>query len=404
MADINPLEMSDEDFAKLNGPPVVEAEATTTADVVAEPTAETVVEEDKSSETVVETTTEDGKTADTDNTGAETGAEASTEGTEGAEGEGEGKVEGEQQAKTDGSETDKGEADPEKKAADEAATTEAPNYEDLYKKLMAPIKANGKNIELRDPEELIKLAQMGADYTRKLQAIAPHRKTILMLENNGLTEDKINFLIDLDKGDPEALKKFIKDKGINVLDIDTESEPAYQPGNHQVSDAEANFKATMEDLTSTPEGQKTVTVIHSNWDDVSKEALWNSPEILTAIHQQREAGPNGEPSIYDQITTEVDRRKTLGQIPAGTPFLQAYKIVGDEWSQKALEAQRVEAEKAKVLGTRAAAPKSTVANGDKANAATPTRAAPKQAKSSVNPLSMSDEEFMKQANFMEGRL
>jgi uncharacterized membrane-anchored protein len=116
------------------------------------------------------------------------------------------------------------------------------------------------------------------------------------------------------------------------------------------------------------------------------------------IHQQREAG------LYAKISTEIDRRKTLGSIPANTPFLQAYKLVGDEWAQKAIETQRAEEEKARVLATRAATPKTTVENDDKASAASATKTTAKTAKTVVNPLSMSDEEFMKQANLLEGRI
>jgi hypothetical protein len=111
------------------------------------------------------------------------------------------------------------------------------NYEEQYNRLMAPFKANGKMITLNSPEELIQLAQMGANYTRKMQDIQPHRKVLQMLQNNGLLDEgKLSFLIDLDKKDPEAIKKLIKDTGMDPLDIDTSVEPDYKEGNHIVSD------------------------------------------------------------------------------------------------------------------------------------------------------------------------
>jgi hypothetical protein len=407
MADINPLEMSDEDFAKLNGPPVVEDQTTTTTTATTTDTTTDGAVTEQTSEVVEEntTTTEDTTTATTTDTevvddktddktgekeaGAEGGADAGAEGTKGAGSEQQtGKTEGDGKVETEN-----------KEKKPEETQTAPPNYKELYEKMMQPIKANGKQIELRNPEELIQLAQQGADYTRKLQALAPYRKIGMMLENNGLLDEgKLSFLIDLERGDPEALKKFIKDKNINVLDIDTESDHAYTPGNHEVSDPEVAFKTTMKELGSTVEGQATINEIHNAWDDTSKEALWNSPELMTVIHQQREAG------LYAKISTEIDRRKTLGSIPANTPFLQAYKLVGDEWAQKAIETQRAEEEKARVLATRAATPKTTVENDDKASAASATKTTAKTAKTVVNPLSMSDEEFMKQANLLEGRI
>lgn len=285
-------------------------------------------------------------------------------------------------------------------------TTPTVNYEQVYKQIMAPFKANGKTIELKSPEEAIQLMQMGANYTRKMQDIQPHRKTLLMLEKNGLMDpDKLSFLIDIDKGNPEAIKKLLKDKGVNPMDIDTEAESTYLGGNHKVSDAEATFQATLDELSSNPEGQKTLQVINSTWDQASKEVLWSQPDVMKVMHDQRENG------IYDRIESEVNRLRTLGQIPAGTSFLQAYKAVGDVMAQNGafkdlapapvgssdaagkLAAATTAAEP---VATRVAAPKPAVANGDQASAAAATRSTPRKAEKVVNPLAMSDDDFLKQ--------
>lgn len=266
-----------------------------------------------------------------------------------------------------------------------------PNFEESYKQLMAPIHANGKTIELHSPDELRQLAQMGANYTKKMQAIAPHRKVLMMLENNGLLDEgKLSFLIDLEKKNPEAIKKLIKEAGINPLDIDTEVEPTYREGNHRVTDEEAAFVSQLEDLKSTPEGTQTIQTIN-NWDQASKEVLWNNPSLMATIHSQRANG------IYDTIAKEIDRRRTLGQIPTEVPFLQAYKAVGDELHNAgAFNNLGTKPPQGKTpVAVRPAVPKPPVANGDKASAAAPSRSTPKVAKPFVNPLQMSDDEFMK---------
>jgi hypothetical protein len=222
---------------------------------------------------------------------------------------------------------------------------------------------------------------------------------LLMLQNNDLLDEgKLSYLIDLDKKNPEAIKKLIKDAGIDPMDIDTSSEPTYLEGNHRVSDEEAGFRQVLDEMTSTQSGKETVQLINTDWDQASKEVLWASPEIMTIIHTQRENG------IYDLITDEVDRQKTLGKIPAKTPFLEAYKLVGDELAAagKFTEEQEQKSEAA-VIATRKAAPKSQVANGDKAAAASPTRTTPRKAEKLVNPLAMSDDEILKLDNF-HGRI
>jgi hypothetical protein len=263
------------------------------------------------------------------------------------------------------------------------------DFEAAYKTLMAPIKANGKTIEIRSPEELIQLAQMGANYTKKMQALQPHRKLLMMLENNGLLDEgKLSYLIDLEKKNPEAIKKLVKEAGINPLDIDTEAESTYQQGNHRVSDAEAVFTTQLEDLKSTPDGVQTIQTINA-WDQASKDVLWTNPALMATIHTQRENG------IYGAIATEIERRRMLGIIPAEVPFLHAYKAVGDELNASGAFTKLGKPQKQPVA-TRTAAPKPTATNSDKANAAAPSRSTPKAAKPFVNPLSMSDDQFMKE--------
>lgn len=283
---------------------------------------------------------------------------------------------------------------------------EIPDYEGFYKKLMAPLKANGKTIEIKNPEEAVQLMQMGANYTRKMQAMAPHRKMLLMLENNGLLdEDKLTYLIDLDKKNPEAIKKLIKDAGLDPREIDLEDPQAkpYLQGNHRVSDEEASFRSTVDELGSIPDGKATLSEINTNWDQASKEVLWKQPDVMTLIHQQRESG------IYDRITTELYRQRTIGQLPANVPFLHAYKAIGDQLAAKGefddlTKAPEPKQQEQTPVATRTQKPKPAVVNNDKVNAASSTRASPQKVETSVNPLSLSDDDFMKQVAVFEGRL
>ena len=286
--------------------------------------------------------------------------------------------------------------------ADPAATTPevvpavaevaTPNYEDFFKQVMAPFKADGKTIELKTPEEAVQLMKMGANYTRKMQELQPQRKLLLMLENNGLDEGKLSYLIDLDKKDPKAILKLVKDAGIDPLDLDVSVDPAYQAGNHTVSDAESNFRSVLDTLSSSTEGKETLRVINSTWDQASKELLWKDAEAMNTIHQQRESG------VYDLISTEVERQKTLGTIPAGTSFMQAYQAVGNHMvSNGGFDSLIKPAAIVPVapVVTRVAPVKSVVENGDKASAASPPRSTSRPATVAINPLAMSDEDFLK---------
>lgn len=278
------------------------------------------------------------------------------------------------------------------------------NAEDFLKEVMKPFKANGKTIELKSPQEALRLMQMGAGYGRKIQDLQPYLKTIKMLENNGLLdESRLSYLIDLDKKNPDAIKKLIQESGLDPLDINTVDPVDYQPNNHAVSDQEMAFHEVVSEITSHDTGQETLQIVNQTWDSESKAFLWKEPGVLKVIQSQRESG------LYDHITAEIERQKLLGEIPHNTPFLKAYKMAGDalvaahsgktgQIPQTPLTASSggiQEQPQPQVIATRPAQPKPQATNTDRAKAAAAPQSSPSRAAPFVNPLEMADDEFLK---------
>ena len=89
-------------------------------------------------------------------------------------------------------------------------TTEDPNVpptdestpESKGEEVQAPttykIKANGLEYDFTI-DEMQMLASKGMDYTKKMQVIAPYRKTIDAIQENGITQDDINLFIVIKK-------------------------------------------------------------------------------------------------------------------------------------------------------------------------------------------------------------
>ncbi|QIG70542.1 tail length tape measure protein [Rhizobium phage RHph_N38] len=377
------FQMSDEDFLKMSMPPVVEASAVETP-VVTQEESPVVTEEDKPVE---------GTTVEEPNPLQKPDEEIIPENKDQLpEGE---RKDGGEEAKPPEAKTD--EAKPEDKTDPEKKVESAPapiNHEEQYNKIMAPFKANGKEIKLNSPEEAIKLMQMGANYTRKMQELAPKMKLVTMLDNNKLTESDISFFIDLKNKDPEAIKKLIKDSGVDPLDINTAEPSSYQPGNHSVSDEQVTFQSKLDEYSSTEDGKATLIQINNDWDQTSKEALWNQPELIDVFHQQRENG------IYDQIATEMERQRTLGLIPRNIPFIEAYKRVGDHMlANNLFKGQEAEKPTPVAENRVVATPKDP--NADRVKAAAPAKDTPAKKQEAINYLAMDDEAFLKQ---MQGRL
>lgn len=281
---------------------------------------------------------------------------------------------------------------------EQAPVEQEPDYKALYEGLIKPLRANGKEIPLQSHEELIQLAQQGANYTRKMQQLAPHRKTLLMLENNNLLDpERLGFLIDLQRKDPAAIQKYLKESGVNPLDIDTEAEPSYQGGNHSVSDAQVNFQAVLDDARGSEVGMAVLQSIDSTWDQASKELLFKQPDIVSTMVSQHAEG------FYTRIVGEMDRQRMLGRLPVGQTWLESYKEIGERMANAghfndliAPPAQQSQNQPpAAPVASRVIAPKAAP-GADKVAAAAPSRASAAPAKTIRNPLEMSDEEFLQQ--------
>lgn len=274
------------------------------------------------------------------------------------------------------------------------------NYKEAYEKVFAPFKANGKEIQARSPEDVIALMQMGANYNKKMATLKPNLKILKLLENNNLlTEDKLSFLIDLDKKNPEAIGKLIKDSGLDIYSLNTE-ESNYTPPKRTVSDQDIELDMVLEEIRETPTFTKTLSVVGSEWDTESQRIVKDTPQLLRVINNHISMG------IYDQIINEVERQRIFGKLN-GVSDIEAYRKVGDEINAKGGFDHLVTGQKPvqpnpdQKVNSNYTRP--TQASNDSAElrnkkrAASSTRPAPKTASrvGDVDPLSLSDEDFNK---------
>ena len=263
------------------------------------------------------------------------------------------------------------------------------DFAEEFKKLTAPFKANGKDMQINTVDEARTLMMMGANYNKKMAGLKPSLRILKTLENNGLLdEDKLNYLIDLDKKDPGAINKLMKDSGINPLDLEDEA-TTYKPKAYNASNREVELDAVLDDIRDTPAFKDTIDIVGNKWDDSSRRVLVENPSIIKVINDHVSAG------IFEQITTKVDRERMLGKLN-GVSDIEAYKQIGDSMQS----AGEFNAKKADVvLPTIQATPVQKTSNMDKKRAAASTVKTGRSPKSNqeFNPLSLSDEEFAKLA-------
>lgn len=263
--------------------------------------------------------------------------------------------------------------------------------------LYAPFKANGREIKVASVEEARQLMQMGANYNKKMQAMKPHLSTLRMLENAKVGEAELSYLIDLHKRDPAAINKLVKESGIDPLDLSAEKAAEYTPGNHKPSDAEVELEEVLTELEGSEGLPKTIEIVTTQWDAKSKGVVAQNPGLLRLINSHVEQG------IYELVATEVERRKTFGQLTGLSDF-DAYRQVGDEMNASNkfahLTGSSLKGQQAKPAAPVIEAPNPKKADDDKRKeqkrGAAPAKAVTPATKNpDFNPLSMPDEEFAK---------
>ena len=198
------------------------------------------------------------------------------------------------------------------------------NFEAKYNQLMAPFRAAKREIKLDNIEDARRLLKMGVDYSMKMQKLKPQLRTLRTLEKAGINDpSRINFLIDLEKKDPVAIKKLLKDSGIDPMTLNLEGSESYVPTDHAPGDTESNIRDVLDEIKDDDHYDKTFEVITKGLDTASKEQLQKSPEVIAQLHEHIQHG------VYDKVQERVANARMLGKL-TGLSDLQAYYQVGND--------------------------------------------------------------------------
>lgn len=268
------------------------------------------------------------------------------------------------------------------------------DFKAFHEKITGPFKANGKTMQVDNVEDAVRLMQMGANYNRKMAAMKPGLKVLKMLEKSELLdESKLNFLIDLNEGNPDAIKQLLRDSKIDPMDLNLEESADYTAANRSVNDNEIELDTVIESIRDTDAYTRTIEVVTNQWDGASKQIVAETPQLLTVINNHVDSG------IYDLISTEVDKERMLGRLE-GISDIEAYRQIGDALKERG-DFDHL-GENPSNSSNAAPAPKPTAKVDDekrrqRRQAARPSKpAAPTSNSPDFNPLALSDEKFMEQ--------
>ena len=266
------------------------------------------------------------------------------------------------------------------------------DYEEAYKRIMAPFKASKRMMQVDNIDDAISLMQKGADYHNKMKTLSPNLKIVSTLEKEGLLDQaKLNNLIDLSKKDPKAIAQLIKESGIDPLDIDTDEEVRYKPNNYGVSDKEFRINQAIDEIKDSPSFDKTINVLAKEWDNESKNIISDNPEIISIINDHVFNG------VFDKVQGIVDTERALGRL--NVPDVVAYRQVAENLqAQGGIVQEGVTQPPSKPSVPKTKAQDPVVVQQKRKAAAGTRKTTSKTSNATSNYLGMTDEEFMKLAD------
>ena len=197
-------------------------------------------------------------------------------------------------------------------------------------------KANGKEYTFT-PEEMMsqfpKIFGQAMDYTKKTQALKPWRKTIDAIESANLSHDQINLMIDVFKGDKNAIAEVMRRTGVDALDLDTENN-VYTPKDYGRDDTALAIKDIVDEISSDKEFSITQQILNKEWDDRSFSELTRDPELIKLLHIDVKSG------TYDKVQPIAEKLKVFDR--GRKSDLEYYKQAAGEYFREVDEAQRRE--------------------------------------------------------------
>lgn len=209
------------------------------------------------------------------------------------------------------------------------------NELDTFMSTKSIVKANGKEFEFSNKEKIEafdRLYPQAMDYTKKTQAIKPWRKTIDALDTADLGHEDVSLMIDVLKGDKDAIAQVLKRTGTDTLDLDLEASK-YQPKDYGRDDTALDVKDIIDSISSDKEYEITHKVISKEWDEASFNKMTNKPELISRLHTDVKSG------MYDKIQPIADKAKIFAGVNSGKSDLDFYIEAAGQFN---LEQVRIE--------------------------------------------------------------
>ena len=209
--------------------------------------------------------------------------------------------------------------------------------------LSRKFKADGKDYEFTNEEMLDQFETVfgqAVNYTQKMQKIAPYRKMISALEQEGVTHDSLNLALDALKGDKGAIKKLIENNKLDAYDITNDDEEAtpYTPNVYGKDETVLDIEEITGKISGDEEFKITTNVIDEQWDNESRQAFVKDPKMIIGLHNDIKSG------VYDKVAPAAMKLKVLDENSKSD--IEYYMIAGQQEGQAEVDKLNTDAQSA----------------------------------------------------------
>lgn len=263
------------------------------------------------------------------------------------------------------------------------------DYKAFYEKATQSYKANGQEHPgVKDPEKLIKALQMATDYAHKTAAIKPILRKAKLLD--GISDEDLTEMLEFKKGNPEVIKKALKQHNIDPMLVDLEN-INYQSHSVVPTVEQVDFQNVVETLAKNKVlFDKLDNVIINQLDEKSRTKLLSGDgTYLNAFAEEMSMGR------FDIVMPMVQQHKLFyPEQVVGKTDLDIYVELAAKYEstkQAPVTPPDAVAQVQPVIQPKAVE-QEIVAKREAASITTTTA---NKAKQTYDPTKLSDEEFMK---------
>ena len=138
-------------------------------------------------------------------------------------------------------------------------------------------------------------------------------------------------MIDVMKGNKEAIAEVLKRTGVDSLEIDTENSK-YTPNDYGRDDKALAIKDIIEEISVDREYEITHKVLSKEWDEKSFNKMTDNPELIRLLHNDVKSG------TFDKVQAVAEKIKVFDR--GLKTDLEYYELASKEIAQQFQEEQR----------------------------------------------------------------